>query len=303
MAIQGLNWQFGTVLSGLTFPLFTLSGTPAINYAVASLSSVISKDAQAFVALGNRVSTNPGSAVGVYSLTSLSSTEMQCYTWTVKITANSGCQMQTIHGLNMSGPALTSDINTAISGIATLTSVSALPGILNAVSGLNTSNIIFQCSSIIGGVSTPVTLITGQTTYASGLNSILAATSGLKNDISGLPAMFTNISSIGLNQSGVSLRNDVSSLAGILSATSGLKNDVSGLQGILSSVSGIWGNTVEGTLTGTQWQRVVLAAVAGKTSGAGSTTVYFRDVADSKNRIVGLLDGSGNRATITLDGT
>ena len=47
--------------------------------------------------------------------------------------------------------------------------------------------------------------------------------------------------------------------------------------------------------------RVVLAAVAGKLSGSGTSTVTVRDTADSKNRIVATVDGSDNRTAVTLD--
>lgn len=61
---------------------------------------------------------------------------------------------------------------------------------------------------------------------------------------------------------------------------------------------------VEGTLTLAQIQRILLAAMAGKISGAPSGPINIRDVADAKNRIVATVDGSGNRTAITtLDGT
>jgi len=47
--------------------------------------------------------------------------------------------------------------------------------------------------------------------------------------------------------------------------------------------------------------RVVLAAVAGKLSGSGTSTVTVRDTADTKNRIVATVDGSDNRTAVTLD--
>lgn len=57
---------------------------------------------------------------------------------------------------------------------------------------------------------------------------------------------------------------------------------------------------VEGTLDLQEVLRLILAAVAGLTTDGG---IKFRDVADTKDRIVATVDGSGNRSTIALDGS
>ena len=51
-------------------------------------------------------------------------------------------------------------------------------------------------------------------------------------------------------------------------------------------------------------ERDLTAAIegAGKASGGGTTSISFRDNADSKNRIVATVDSSGNRTAVTLDG-
>lgn len=65
----------------------------------------------------------------------------------------------------------------------------------------------------------------------------------------------------------------------------------------------IGGLEIEGSMDLAQMQRVFLAALAGLVSGAGTTTTRFRDLADTKDRIVATVDGDGNRLTITLDGS
>lgn len=60
---------------------------------------------------------------------------------------------------------------------------------------------------------------------------------------------------------------------------------------------------VEGTLTMRQVMRILLAALAGKSSGGGTVTLTFRDIADSKARITATVDTSGNRTAIVRDGT
>lgn len=61
-------------------------------------------------------------------------------------------------------------------------------------------------------------------------------------------------------------------------------------------------NTIEGSLTYQQAQRVMLAESAGKVAVAGST-VTFRDQADTKDRITATTDSNGQRTSVTLDGT
>lgn len=60
-------------------------------------------------------------------------------------------------------------------------------------------------------------------------------------------------------------------------------------------------NGVETGWTLRQALRLILAALAGKVSGAGTTTVAIRDMADTKDRISATVDASGNRTAITRD--
>lgn len=56
----------------------------------------------------------------------------------------------------------------------------------------------------------------------------------------------------------------------------------------------------DGTLTVRQVLRVVAAALAGKLSGAATTTVTIRNVADSADVILAVVDGDGNRSAVTV---
>jgi len=61
---------------------------------------------------------------------------------------------------------------------------------------------------------------------------------------------------------------------------------------------------IETGMTMRQALRLISAAVAGKVSGGGTTTITFRNaVVDSKNRIVATVDSNGNRTAITYDST
>lgn len=58
---------------------------------------------------------------------------------------------------------------------------------------------------------------------------------------------------------------------------------------------------IETGLTLRQALRVVTAAVAGKVSGAETTTITFRNTADTADRITATVDASGNRTGVTLN--
>ena len=103
-----------------------------------------------------------------------------------------------------------------------------------------------------------------------------------------------------------------------VSLTAGENNYSHVLLGGISSTAGIvirpiqWtneattldeANGAETSLTIRQALRLVLAATAGKLSGAATTTITIRNVGDTKDRITATVDTSGNRTAVTTDGT
>lgn len=56
---------------------------------------------------------------------------------------------------------------------------------------------------------------------------------------------------------------------------------------------------VEGTITLEEALRLMLSVMTGKSSGGGSDTLKFRDILDTKDRLVATVDPSGNRTAIT----
>jgi len=62
-------------------------------------------------------------------------------------------------------------------------------------------------------------------------------------------------------------------------------------------------NGIETSITPRQAMRLILAAAAGKLSGAATTTIAIRNVGDTKDRITATVDSSGNRSAVTTDGT
>lgn len=61
------------------------------------------------------------------------------------------------------------------------------------------------------------------------------------------------------------------------------------------------GFTVETGLTVRQALRLISAALAGKVSGAETSTVTIRNVGDTKDRITATVDANGNRTAVTTD--
>lgn len=67
------------------------------------------------------------------------------------------------------------------------------------------------------------------------------------------------------------------------------------------TVDEIWDEVVEGSVTARQSMRLQNAAMAGKAFGLDTTDVTFRDLSDTKNRIVAVVTPDGNRTAVTLD--
>ncbi len=66
-----------------------------------------------------------------------------------------------------------------------------------------------------------------------------------------------------------------------------------------AAVDAVLDDPVEGAFTLRQAMQLVLAATAGKVSGAGTSSITFRDINDTVNRITAEVDSLGNRATVT----
>jgi hypothetical protein len=85
-------------------------------------------------------------------------------------------------------------------------------------------------------------------------------------------------------------------------ATGAIDADALATDAVNAIADGLLGRTdgIETSYTLKQALRLILAASAGKLSGAATTTVTIRDVGDSTNRIVATVDSDGNRSAVTL---
>ena len=78
-----------------------------------------------------------------------------------------------------------------------------------------------------------------------------------------------------------------------------LSTEIAALNDI--TAANVWAYVVEGTLTAAHAMQALMAAMAGKASGAGTETLTFRDFADTKNRITATVDTEdGDRTAISF---
>lgn len=63
----------------------------------------------------------------------------------------------------------------------------------------------------------------------------------------------------------------------------------------------VWGHVIDGAFTAEEVTRLIASAAAAKLSGAATTNIKIRDIADSKDRIDAIVDADGNRTSVTLD--
>lgn len=102
---------------------------------------------------------------------------------------------------------------------------------------------------------------------------------------------------INANQVGILVQNS----AGLQTVTTG--SGLSAAQDTkLTEVHGEL-RSIEGGSHFSYWCRVMIAALAGKLSGAATTSVTIRDQADTKNRITATVDTDGNRTAVSVDGS
>lgn len=64
--------------------------------------------------------------------------------------------------------------------------------------------------------------------------------------------------------------------------------------------TGVMAETVEGSLDLQAALQILLAVIAGKATGGGTTAITFRNTADDTNRVVMTVDTNGNRSSVVL---
>ena len=65
----------------------------------------------------------------------------------------------------------------------------------------------------------------------------------------------------------------------------------------------VWTRIVEGGITAEQWLRIIAAPLSGTATGIGTSTEHYKSRDGSKDRVTATFDSSGNRTSVTVDGT
>lgn len=227
------------------------------------------------------------------------------YSWVIAQQGGSMAAQRTITGAG----SLTLDLKmgvaceAALSGSGTITSA-AVDLIVQMIASLEGSGTISAA---------PLQAILAMAATLEGAGEISSAALGLIVD---LTAGLTGSGVVTGNLSGLaSLSADITSTGELLTTANvgaavwsalAVDNNDAGTMGELLNNSGAganpWTTEIEGGLTALEAMRLIAAAVAGKVSGAGTTTIVFRNaVADDKNRITATVTEDGNRTAITYD--
>lgn len=100
------------------------------------------------------------------------------------------------------------------------------------------------------------------------------------------------------NSTITAIASSTSVLPGAPAAVSDILTETQIANGILDAA-----DAIEPGWTLRQALKVILAALAGKVSGAATANVLIRDLSDSKNRINATVDVNGNRTAVSYDKT
>ncbi len=146
--------------------------------------------------------------------------------------------------------------------LAAVTTVGSVTGAVGSVTG--------AVGSVTGNVGGNVVGSVGSVTGAVG------SVTGAVGSVTG---------AVGSVTAGVTLANDAVSAAALSAAA---------IDEILDEQIG------DGTITMRQALRVILAGMAGKLSGAATTSVTIRNLADSADVVVATVDADGNRSAVTV---
>ena len=104
-------------------------------------------------------------------------------------------------------------------------------------------------------------------------------------------------------QTGLSTLDAAGVRAAVGLASANLDTQLDALPTAAENAAAVMGSTIEGTFDLTESARLWNAALAGKASGLSGTAATFRDLADTKDRIVATVDADGNRTAVTRDVT
>lgn len=160
-------------------------------------------------------------------------------------------------------------------------------------------------------------LLSGSGDLSAGLSVItpgaatIAGTGAVSADVQAVSALTVTITGSG------SISADLSAVVpmeAVLSGQASLSPNLTGLGKLEASITPFAdlspqslaaeifdNNDIETNFSLREAMRLVLSALAGKVSGAGTSTITIRSVTDGTNRLVATVDSNGNRSSVTYD--
>jgi hypothetical protein len=154
-------------------------------------------------------------------------------------------------------------------------------------------------TEIQSGLATAAALATVDTV----VDAIQAKTDNLSSDpadASDIAASFTTVNSTLSTLSGY-VDTEVAAIKAktdLIPASPAATGDIPSASTVAAAV---WAYVTETGWSAVESLRVILSSAAGKLSGAATSSVAIRDVADTKNRIAATVDADGNRSAVTYD--
>jgi hypothetical protein len=85
--------------------------------------------------------------------------------------------------------------------------------------------------------------------------------------------------------------------------TNVVTGDLSAVPSSSDNATAVWQQVLESSLNAEELVRLMASMLTGKVSGAGTGTETFRDLDDSKDRVVVTVDENGNRTAVVRDAT
>jgi hypothetical protein len=78
-------------------------------------------------------------------------------------------------------------------------------------------------------------------------------------------------------------------------------DSITGTDTLIVDASSLLSSTIDSTYNLQQILQVIVAVMAGKVNGGGTSTITFRDLGDGTDRVVATVDSNGNRTNIVIN--
>lgn len=225
------------------------------------------------------------------------------YAWVLPQTAGGLSARKNLGGLGAFAAAIAGGKNAeaSLAGAGDLTATGAL--IVLLVAALTGSGTITNADAIAYLQLAATLAGAGDLDGAlSALAHASAALSGVGDVAATATATGTLAASIIVTGDALNTANVAASVWGALAAANNAGGTMGEKLNDAGSAANPWTEVIESGYTAAEVLRLIAAVVAGKSSG-GPGSPAFRDLGDTKDRVVGTADADGNRTSVGYDGS